>query len=117
MLTKQIPSPRVPVNVKRIFTIGVNHAINLLSPLRNLSKACACFRNTFMTESGELEFLNAAANGCVSRSCFVSILYSFDAASNIALQLVVERSVVWLLVDIGDAGVGNGEEWNRCLDW
>src|SRR6266699_2215009 len=107
MLTRPIPSPRVPENVKRIFMIGANHAINLSSPLRNLSKACACFRNTFMTESGELEFSNAAANGCVSRSCFVSVLYSCDAASNIAVKLVVEMSVVWLLVDIGGAGMGN----------
>jgi hypothetical protein len=94
MHTIPIPSPRVPEKMKRIFTIGVNHAINLSSPLQNLSKACACFRNTLMTESGELEFSNAAANGCVSRSCFVSVLYLFDAASNIAVKLVVERSVV-----------------------
>jgi hypothetical protein len=85
----------VPISTHlRIFTIGVNHAINVSSRLRNLSKACACFRNTFMTESGELEFSNAAANGCVSRSCFRSVLYSFDAASNIAVKLAVERSVV-----------------------
>ena len=93
MLTRPISSPRVPENVKRVFTIGVNLAINLSSPLRNVSKACACFRNSFMTESGELEFANAAANGCVSRSCFVSVLYSFDAASNIAVKLAVESSV------------------------
>src|SRR6266576_4000351 len=108
MLTRPIPSPKVPENVKRIFTIGVNHVINLSSPLRNLLKACACFRNTFMTESGDLEFSNAAANGCVSRSCFVSVLYSFEAASNIAVKLAVERSVIRLLVDIGEAGMGNG---------
>ena len=94
MLTIPIPSPRVPEKMKRIFTIGVNHVINLSSPLRNLSKACACFRKTFMTESGESEFSKATANGCVSRSCFVSVLYSFDAASNIAVKLAVERSVV-----------------------
>jgi hypothetical protein len=93
-LTIPIPSPRVPEKINRIFTIGDMYVINLSSPLRNLSKACACFRNTFMTESGELEFSNAAANGCVSRSCFVCVLYSFDAASNIAVKLAVERSVV-----------------------
>src|SRR5712691_2649559 len=117
MLTMPIPSPRVPEKMKRMFTIGFNHAINLSSPLRNLSKAWACFRNTFMTESGELELSNSAASGCVCRSCFVSVLYSFDAASNIAVKLAVERSVVWLLVDIGEAGFGNGEEWNRCVVW
>jgi hypothetical protein len=110
MLTRPIPSPRVPENVKRIFTIGVNHVINLSSPLRNLSKACACFRNIFITESAELEFSNARENGCVSRSCFVSVLYSFDAASNIAVKLAEERSVVWLLVDIREAGLGDAEE-------
>lgn len=94
LLTIPTPSPRVPEKVKRIFTIGVNHAINLSSPLRNLSKACACFRNTFMTESGELELSNAAAYGCVSKSFFVSDLYSFDAASNIAVKLAIERAVV-----------------------
>jgi hypothetical protein len=114
MLTRPIPSPRVPENVKRIFMIGVNHAINLSSPLQNLSKAWACFRNTFMTESGEIEFSNAAANGCVSRSCFVSVLYSFDAASNMAMKLAVERSVVCLLVDIGKWKM-KGEEWNRWV--
>jgi hypothetical protein len=111
MLTRPIPSPRVPENVKRMFTIGVNHAINLSPPFRNLLKACACFRNTLMTESGELEFSNAAANGCVSISCFVSVLYSFDAASNIAVKLAVERSVVWLLVDIGGGGGKSGGKW------
>jgi len=90
MLTTSIPSPRVPEKVKRLFIIGVNHAINLSSPLRNLSKTCTCFRNTFKTESGELEFLDAAANGCVPRSP----LYSFDAASNIAMNLALERSTV-----------------------
>ena len=115
MLTRPMPSPRVPENVKRRFTIGVNHSINLSSSFRNLSKACACFRNIFTTESGELEFSNARANGCVSRSCFVSVLYSFDAASNIAVKLAVERSVVCLHEDIGEVGVGRGEEWDRCV--
>ena len=96
--------------------MGVNHAINLSSPLRNLSKARDCFRNIFMTESGESEFSNAAANGCVSKSCFVSVLYSFEAASNIAVKLAVERSVVCLFVDIMEAGEGREEEWNRCVD-
>jgi hypothetical protein len=117
VLTIPIPSPRVSEKMKRMFMIGVNHAINVSSPLRNLSKAWACFRNTFMTESGELEFSNAAANGCVCRSCFVSVLYSFDAASNIAVKLAVERSVVCLLVDIGEAGVGNEGEWNHWVGW
>jgi len=62
-----------------------------------------------MTESGELEFSNAAANGCVSRSCFVSVLHSFDAASNIAVKLAVERSVVCLLVDIVECGSRDGK--------
>ena len=115
MLTIPIPSPRVPEKMKRILTTGVNQAINLSSPLRKLSKARDCFRNTFMTESGESEFSNAAANGCVSKSCFVSDLYSFEAASNIAVKLAVERSVVCLLVDIVEAKAG-GEEWDRCLD-
>ena len=48
------PSPRVSENVKRIFTIGLNITINLSSPLRNLSKAFACFRNTSKIGSGEL---------------------------------------------------------------
>ena len=77
-----------------MWTIGVNHAINLSSPFRNLLKACACVRNTSKTESGELEFPNAAANGCVPRSCLVRVLYSFAAASNIAVKLAEERSVV-----------------------
>ena len=104
MLTRPMPSPRVPENVKRIFTMGVNHAINLSSPLRNLLKACDCFSNMFMTESGEFEFSNVIANGCVCRSCFVRVLYSFDAASNIAVKLAVERLVVRLVADIGEAG-------------
>ena len=70
-----------------------------------------------MTESGELEFSNAAAKGCVCRSCFVSVLYSFDAASNIAVKLAVERSLVCLLVDIAAAGVRNVEEWNGWVGW
>ena len=95
--------------------MGVNHAINLSSPLRNFSKAWACFWNIFMTESGELEFSNAAANGCVSKSCLVSVLYSFDAASNIAVKLAVERSVTWLVVDIGEVGLGDVGEWNSWV--
>ncbi len=48
----------------------------------------------FNTESGELEVSNAAANGCVPRSCLVRVLYPFDAASNIAVNLAVEGSTV-----------------------
>jgi hypothetical protein len=40
----------------------------------------------------------------------VSVLYSFDAASNIAVKLAVERLVFWLLVNIGGAGMGLGAE-------
>ena len=62
---------------------------------------------------------NAAANGCVSRSCFVRVLYSLDAASNIAMKLAVERSVawsvVWLFVDIGEAGLKYGEKELRWV--
>jgi hypothetical protein len=37
-----------------MLTMGVNHAINLSSPLRKSSKASACFRNMFRIESGVL---------------------------------------------------------------
>ena len=90
MLTTSIPSPRVPEKVKRLFIIGVNHAINLSSPLRNVSEIFTCFRNTFKTESGELEFSDVAVNGCVPRSLF----YSFDAASDVVVNLAVEGSTV-----------------------
>lgn len=70
-----------------------------------------------MMELGELEFSNAAINGCVSKSCFVSVLYSSDAASNIAVKLAVERSVVGLPVDIGEVRVERGEEWNGHMGW
>ncbi|KAI0253327.1 hypothetical protein BJV78DRAFT_1193525 [Lactifluus subvellereus] len=33
-LTSPIPSPSVAENVKRIWTVGLNHFINLSSPLR-----------------------------------------------------------------------------------
>ena len=94
MLTRPIPSPRIPEKVKRIFTIGVSQVINLLSPLRNLSKTCACFWNTSKTELGELEFSNAAAKGCDAKFCPVRVLYSFDAAPNIAVKLAEEGPIV-----------------------
>ena len=106
-LTIPIPS-RVLEKVKRMLTMGVNHAINLSSPLQNSSKACAWVRNISKTESGEVEFANAAAKGCVPRSCLVRVLYSFAAVSNIAVKLAMEGSVVWLLVDIGKTEV---EKW------
>ena len=75
--------------------MGVKDFINLSSPLRNLSRAWACFRNTAKMESGELPLLSSSvANGCVRRSCPVRVLYLFDAASNIAVKLVEGASVV-----------------------
>jgi hypothetical protein len=77
--------------------MGVKDFINLSSPLRNLSRAGACFRNIPKMESGELLLLvpsNSVAKGCVRRSCPVRVLYLFDAASNIAVKLVAEGSVV-----------------------
>ncbi len=112
MRTRLTPSPRVPEKVKRIWTIGVNIAINLSSPLQNLSNACACVRNIFKTESGELQFSSAAAKECLPKSCFVRVLYSFDAASNIAVKLAVERSIIRLLVDIGKVGKRSEEGCN-----
>lgn len=70
-----------------------------------------------MTEPGELEFSNAAVNGCISKFCFVSVLYSFNAASNIAVKLAVERSVVRLPVDIVEAENERGEGWNGRMGW
>ena len=105
--TRPMPSPRVAENVKSMVTMGVNHVINLSSPLRNLSKAWACFRNTSKTEYGELELSRARATGCVPRSCPVRVLYSFDAASNIAVNLGVEESLVRLLSDI-EIGAAEG---------
>ena len=100
-LTRPISAPAVAENVNRMLTIGVNDLIRLSSPLRNLSRACACFRNTAKMESGELLLLSSSeANGCVRRSCPVRVLYLFDAASNIAVKLVAEGLVVWLVVDI-----------------
>jgi hypothetical protein len=93
MLTSAMPSPSAPENVNRICTVGSNHFINLSSPLRNSSNACACLRNTFKTASGESQLSRTAANGWVCRSCFVSLLYSFEAASNIRVKLEIERSV------------------------
>ena len=92
--------PRVAENVKRILTMGANDFISLSSPLRNLSRACDCFRNTSKMESGELLLLsNSVAKGCVRRSCPVRVLYLFDASSNIAVK-VAEESVFWPLADI-----------------
>ena len=68
--------------------MGVKVFINLSSPLWNLSRAWACFRNTLKMESGELLlFSSSVANGCVRRSCPVRVLYLFDAASNMAVRL------------------------------
>lgn len=92
-LTRPIPSS-VPEKVRTTWMILVNHVINLSSPSRNLLKDCACVRNTSKTDSGELEFPNAAAIGCVPRSCLVRVLNSLVAASNIAVKLAEERSVV-----------------------
>lgn len=90
--------------------MGVNDFINLSSPLRNLSRACACFRNTPKIVSGELLLSSSVTNGCVSRSCPVRILYSFDAASNIAVKLAVEGSVVCWLADIWESPTAVGSE-------
>ena len=88
--------------------MGVNDFINLSSSLQNLSRACACFRNTSKMESGELLLLSSSvANGCFRRSCPVRDLYLFDAASNIAVKLVTEGSVVRLLADIWESAMGN----------
>ena len=60
-------------------------------------------------ESGELCSWIAAANGCVARSFFVRDLYSCDAASNIALKLAIEWSVVLLLEAI------RVYNWKNCV--
>ena len=96
--TNASPSPRVAEHVKRILTVGSSHVIRLSSPLRNSSKAWACFRNTSNTAAGELHLSNWAANGWVCRSFFVVFLYSFIAASNIEAKLETEGSVACLLV-------------------
>ena len=86
--TRPIFAPAVVENVQRMWTMGVNDFINLSSPLRNLSRACACFRNTPKMESGEsLLPSSSVANGCVRRSCPVRVLYSFDAASNMVVKI------------------------------
>ena len=94
--------------------MGVNDFINLSSPLRNLSRACACFRNTPRIESGESLLLSSSvANGCVRRSCPVRVLYSFDAASNIAVKMA-EGSLVWLLADMWESAMGSERGgWHR----
>ena len=75
--------------------MGVKVFVNLSSPLWNLSRALACFRNTPKMESGELLLVSSSvASGCVRRSCPVRVLYLFDAASNIAMKFVVEASAV-----------------------
>jgi hypothetical protein len=48
------------------------------------------------------------ANGCVPRLCPVRLLYSFDAAANIAVKLAVEGSGAGLLVDISDSAMAVG---------
>ena len=45
----------------------------------------------------------------------MSVLYSFDAVSNIAVKLAVERLVIFLPEDIEEVGVGRCEEWDRCV--
>ena len=87
VLTRPIPSPSVADNVNSTWTVGFNHLINLSSPLRKLSKACACPRNTSNMVSGVLQTFNATANGWVCRSCFVRFLYSPKAALNIRVKL------------------------------
>ena len=88
--------------------MGVKVFINLSSPLWNLSRAWACFRNTLKMESGELLlFSSSVANGCVRRSCPVRVLYLFDAASNMAVKFVVEALVVGLLVDMWGSAAGS----------
>ena len=75
MLTRPISAPAVVENVNRMLTMGVNDFINLSSPLRNLSRDCACFRNTPKIKSSELLLLSSSvANGWVRRSCPVRAL-------------------------------------------
>jgi len=90
--------------------MGVNDFINLSLPLQNLWRACACFRNTPKVDSGELLRSSSAANGCVPRFCPVRLLYSSDAASNIAVKLAVEGSAVGSRADIWDSAMAVGRD-------
>jgi hypothetical protein len=92
--------------------MGVNDDVNLSSPLRNLSRACACFRNTPKIESGELFLSSSVANGCVPSSCPVTVLYSFDAVSNIAGQVGGRKGscpIAYRHMAVGDDGSHGGE--------
>jgi hypothetical protein len=57
---------------------------------------------------GELLRSSSVANGCVPKFCPVRLLYSFDAASNIAVRLAAEGSAVGLLADIWDSAMAVG---------
>ncbi len=46
------------------------------------------------TASGESQLPNSTENGCVLRSCPVSFLYSFEAASKIEIKLEMEDVAV-----------------------
>ena len=56
---------------------------------------------------------SCAAKGCASRSCSVTLWYSFKAAFNIAVKLSVEGQIVGLLLDIVDGKWIEGEIGGR----
>ena len=108
-----MPSPRVSENVNRICTVGCNHFINLWSPLQNLSKTSAWLRKRSKTASGESQLSSWLANGCVRRSCLVSFLYSFEAASNMEMKFDKARFVRWSSEDMGIVELNRCEELRR----
>ena len=93
--------------LKTTFIIGANQLVIALVKLIE-GKLCARFRYTIMAESGESGISNAAANGCISRSCFVSVLYSFDAASDIAVKVVAEVGYLLVCRHCGSRGGKKG---------
>jgi hypothetical protein len=96
--------------------IGVNNAINFVIALVKFIKSLRLSSKYLQDESGELQFSSVAGKGCNPRSCFVRVLYSFDAAPDIAVKLTLERLVICSLVDIRKTGEESGQGCNGRVD-